>query len=719
MTSALKRSYPFGSSLLQDIDQSKVPQTPLHKRLSMAPSSINLSVDGSASWKMSTTTFTKKDSSNELTISANHEDQSAEKSPLPSPPSSKGRRNMKNLQLVVPPVRSSISAPPSPQLLPTSTNTHNRRPSTPICVYQNKGSNSNVADPMALMSKTENAIGEDLPYKDEPIQILPNLYLGSELNAANRSMLDRINVEFILNVGKEVENPYLEEITNVNSSYYSDYQQQISPSLPTASSVSSEDSFKTAIQSPTMQLDSPTVPSSPFGIFRSNSLLQKRISLTMRPSSSSPQVAHEAMLSGVPLTVPATSEFRSLKYKKFFWTHNQENLIADFKSAFAFIDEARSAGRNILVHCQCGVSRSASLIIGYVMKANSMTLNQAYEFVKDRSPYISPNMSLVYQLVEFEKTLKLGINNSNAIPNTPQPYGKDDLKKTHSRSSSIESDLLLSHRRSNSLSRGNLSNLNQNNSNSNSNSNNSNILNSISNLNNKDAPPKTPFLVPEGFLTIPSQRQATVKGGAGRFHVITASITPSSSSPSLSPALSSASSSISSSASSESSVLSYASMASPTTPSSEESSPTTMSRRTSKPPPLSPNTSNSSLNTFKNNPRSSYSPIDQNPLSPKGILFNPISSKFSSKRATMIYSSTSDPFVSFGNFENCFDPSRASFHSFDKTTSFIVNQTSQEVLSGPNSGIFSKSTFESIFSPTRVSPPVTPVAIPDLYVEEE
>ncbi|CAG8712099.1 6698_t:CDS:2 [Funneliformis caledonium] len=668
MTSALKRSYPFGSSLLQDIDQSKVPQTPLHKRLSMAPSSINLSVDGSASWKMSTTTFTKKDSSNELTISANHEDQSAEKSPLPSPPSSKGRRNMKNLQLVVPPVRSSISAPPSPQLLPTSTNTHNRRPSTPICVYQNKGSNSNVADPMALMSKTENAIGEDLPYKDEPIQILPNLYLGSELNAANRSMLDRINVEFILNVGKEVENPYLEEITNVNSSYYSDYQQQISPSLPTASSVSSEDSFKTAIQSPTMQLDSPTVPSSPFGIFRSNSLLQKRISLTMRPSSSSPQVAHEAMLSGAPLTVPATSEFRSLKYKKFFWTHNQENLIADFKSAFAFIDEARSAGRNILVHCQCGVSRSASLIIGYVMKANSMTLNQAYEFVKDRSPYISPNMSLVYQLVEFEKTLKLGINNSNAIPNTPQPYGKDDLKKTHSRSSSIESDLLLSHRR---------------------------------------------------FLTIPSQRQATVKGGAGRFHVITASITPSSSSPSLSPALSSASSSISSSVSSESSVLSYASMASPTTPSSEESSPTTMSRRTSKPPPLSPNTSNSSLNTFKNNPRSSYSPIDQNPLSPKGILFNPISSKFSSKRATMIYSSTSDPFVSFGNFENCFDPSRASFHSFDKTTSFIVNQTSQEVLSGPNSGIFSKSTFESIFSPTRVSPPVTPVAIPDLYVEEE
>ncbi|CAI2166385.1 13605_t:CDS:2 [Funneliformis geosporum] len=678
MTSALKRSYPFDSFLLEDINQYKVPQTPLLKRISMAPPNVNVSVNGSASWKMSTTTFTKQNISNELTISANHDQNfsSAEKSPLPSPPSSKGRRNMKNLQLVVPPVRSSISAPPSPQLLPTSTTSHNRRPSTPLCIYQNKGSNSIVADPMALMSKTENAIGEDLPYKNEPIQILPNLYLGSELNAANRSMLNRINVEFILNVGKEVENPYLDEITNVNSSYSSDFQQQISPGLPTSSSISSEDSFMTAIQSPSLPLDSPIVPSSPFGILRSNSLLQKRISLTLRTSSSSPQLAHESMLSGVPLTVPATSEFKTLKYKKFFWTHNQENLISDFKSAFAFIDEARSAGRNILVHCQCGVSRSASLIIGYVMKANKMTLNQAYEFVKDRSPYISPNMSLVYQLVEFEKTLKLGMNNSNSIPNSPHPYGKDDLKKTHSRNSSIESDLLLSHRRSNSLSRGNLR-----------------------------------------FLNIPQQRQATVKGRAGRFHVITASITPSS----LSPALSSASSSVSSSSSSESSLLSYANIASPTNSSSEESSPTNRLRRSSKPPPLSPKTSNSSLNTFKNASRSSYSPIDRNPLSPKGIIFNPMSPQFVPESATMIYSSTShdkDPFVSFSNFENSFGPSRTSnisFHSFDKTTSFIMNQRNHEVLSGPNSGIFSKSTFESIFSPTRVSPPVTPVAIPDLF----
>lgn len=705
MTSAIKRSYPFGSrpsSLVEDTNQFKVPQVPLHKKMSMAPPSINVSVDGSTSWKLSnrTTTFTKQDSQNNLTIAAsnntiNQNVSAGEKSPLPSPSSSKGRRNMKNLQLVVPPVRSSISAPSSPQLPPNSTtHTHNRRPSTPICVYQNKGPlNSNVADPMVLISKTENAIGDDLPYKDEPIQILPNLYLGSEINAANRSMLNILNIEFILNVGKEVENPYLEEITNGNSSYFADSFHQISPGLQTNSSVSSEDSFSTAIQSPLnfpMQLDSPIVPPSPFGALRSNSSFQKRVSIPARPNSL--QLAHGAMLSGIPLVVPATSDFKPLKYKKFFWTHNQENLIADFIPAFAFIDEARSAGRNILVHCQCGVSRSASLIISYVMKINRMTLNQAYEFVKDKSPYISPNMSLVYQLVEFEKTLKLGNNNNNNVLPSSPTHGKGDLKRTHSRSSSIESELLLiGHRRSNSLSRGNL------------NSNNSN-----------DSPPKTPLFAPEGLLTIPQQQQqqqqTTVKGGTGRFHVITASIAPVSPS-SLSPASS----------------VSPTSTGSPTTPSSETSSPTTSSRRILRPPPLSSKKSNSSLTTSKNSSRSSYSSADRTPLSPKEVINAQMSPKVVSNSKTAITntnnSSTSndvDPFISFSNFGNNFDSSKSSnisFHSYDKTR--IVNQRSHEVLSGPNSGIFSKSTLDSIFSPTRVSPPVTPVAIPDLFTDDE
>ncbi|KAF9974430.1 hypothetical protein BGZ73_002172 [Actinomortierella ambigua] len=87
------------------------------------------------------------------------------------------------------------------------------------------------------------------------------------------------------------------------------------------------------------------------------------------------------------------------------WSHGQRNLMQEFPAAFAFIDKARHAGTNVLVHCQLGVSRSASLVIAYVMRTEKMNLSSAYEFVKDKSGVISPNMSLMYQLVEYEKCL--------------------------------------------------------------------------------------------------------------------------------------------------------------------------------------------------------------------------------------------------------------------------------------------------------------------------
>ncbi|KAK3808418.1 MAG: Mkp-4, partial [Benniella sp.] len=97
-------------------------------------------------------------------------------------------------------------------------------------------------------------------------------------------------------------------------------------------------------------------------------------------------------------------EFRTLA-----WTHHQKNLLRDFPTAFELIDEAVASNNGngkALVHCQLGVSRSASLVIAYVMRSLGMGLTEAYDFVKQRSSVISPNMSLMYQLAEFEKYLK-------------------------------------------------------------------------------------------------------------------------------------------------------------------------------------------------------------------------------------------------------------------------------------------------------------------------
>ncbi|KAF9151018.1 hypothetical protein BG015_007176 [Linnemannia schmuckeri] len=106
----------------------------------------------------------------------------------------------------------------------------------------------------------------------------------------------------------------------------------------------------------------------------------------------------------------------SIHYKSLSWTHHQPNLRSEFPLAFEYIEEAKTRGGKVLVHCQLGVSRSASLVIAYVMKTLQMGLTDAYELVKARSAVISPNMSLMYQLSEFEKSLNTSNSNMKKSP---------------------------------------------------------------------------------------------------------------------------------------------------------------------------------------------------------------------------------------------------------------------------------------------------------------
>ncbi|KAI7827072.1 dual specificity phosphatase, partial [Gamsiella multidivaricata] len=105
------------------------------------------------------------------------------------------------------------------------------------------------------------------------------------------------------------------------------------------------------------------------------------------------------------LNIVKTMHGGSIHYKNLSWTHHQRNLQSEFPMAFAFIEDVKSMGGKVLVHCQLGVSRSASLVIAYVMKTLQLSLTDAYEYVKSHSSVISPNMSLMYQLAEFGKSL--------------------------------------------------------------------------------------------------------------------------------------------------------------------------------------------------------------------------------------------------------------------------------------------------------------------------
>lgn len=62
-----------------------------------------------------------------------------------------------------------------------------------------------------------------------------------------------------------------------------------------------------------------------------------------------------------------------------------------FEQTFQWIDQAVQSGEKILIHCRGGVSRSATLVIAYLMKRCRLPYETVLNYVRAQRPAIEPN----------------------------------------------------------------------------------------------------------------------------------------------------------------------------------------------------------------------------------------------------------------------------------------------------------------------------------------
>ncbi|XP_029826159.2 uncharacterized protein LOC8032616 isoform X1 [Ixodes scapularis] len=90
-------------------------------------------------------------------------------------------------------------------------------------------------------------------------------------------------------------------------------------------------------------------------------------------------------------------------------------MLKHWDRTYKYIAQAKEQGSKVLVHCKMGISRSASVVIAYVMKAYDLDLDQALEFVKRRRSCIKPNSGFLKQLETYRGILNASKQRHNSI----------------------------------------------------------------------------------------------------------------------------------------------------------------------------------------------------------------------------------------------------------------------------------------------------------------
>jgi len=77
-----------------------------------------------------------------------------------------------------------------------------------------------------------------------------------------------------------------------------------------------------------------------------------------------------------------------------------------FDDAADKVNEIITNDGRVVIHCMAGVSRSASLVIAYLIKHKNMSLREAFLMVREKRRIAMPNHGFMRQLMVFEKRVR-------------------------------------------------------------------------------------------------------------------------------------------------------------------------------------------------------------------------------------------------------------------------------------------------------------------------
>ncbi|CAO3636321.1 unnamed protein product [Cunninghamella blakesleeana] len=230
-------------------------------------------------------------------------------------------------------------------------------------------------------------------YEHGPICILPGIYLGDESNAVNEAQLKLYNIHYIMNVATEVNHPRIDSFDKWDEDHQHHqhhHNNEIVLPCPTLSSSSSSTNSSSSSSS---------------------------LSLTSSPTRMTK---------------------KTIKYKKRAWHHqimdNDQLSLKELNDAvmdIVYVKESQN-NKNILIHCQCGLARSASVIIAYMMYTRQLSMQLAIMEVKKQAPHINPNFSLMYHLREYERWLMVKQASTWSKKSIQHKSSNDTIKSSHS-----------------------------------------------------------------------------------------------------------------------------------------------------------------------------------------------------------------------------------------------------------------------------------------------